>query len=121
VTARILPEYEKIFDIAYPLKKLDTLVASDFDAGMCCLGSTFVWTNTDSLTRCHGELGVDHVRRLSQQFLVLLLLLTIFSRTRGRTAVYLYDEKRSGVAAKKLTTGVQSHEIAFVLFVFGSD
>jgi hypothetical protein len=37
VTARILPEYEKAFDIAYPLKKLDTLVASDFDAGECCL------------------------------------------------------------------------------------
>ncbi|EFP74548.2 Aminopeptidase 2 mitochondrial [Puccinia graminis f. sp. tritici] len=32
-TARILPVYEKIFDIPYPLSKLDTLVASDFDAG----------------------------------------------------------------------------------------
>ncbi|PLW07667.1 hypothetical protein PCASD_21723 [Puccinia coronata f. sp. avenae] len=32
-TAKILPVYEKIFDIPYPLSKLDTLVASDFDAG----------------------------------------------------------------------------------------
>ena len=31
-TAKILPIYEEIFDIAYPLPKLDTLVASDFDA-----------------------------------------------------------------------------------------
>lgn len=30
---RILPIYEQMFDIAYPLPKLDTLVASDFDAG----------------------------------------------------------------------------------------
>jgi aminopeptidase 2 len=32
-TAKILPLYEEIFDIPYPLPKLDTLVASDFDAG----------------------------------------------------------------------------------------
>ncbi|GAA5899974.1 hypothetical protein JCM8208_005555 [Rhodotorula glutinis] len=32
-TAKILPIYEEIFDIEYPLAKLDTLVASDFDAG----------------------------------------------------------------------------------------
>ncbi|SCZ99097.1 BZ3500_MvSof-1268-A1-R1_Chr3-1g05810 [Microbotryum saponariae] len=30
---RILPIYESMFDIEYPLSKLDTLVASDFDAG----------------------------------------------------------------------------------------
>ncbi|KAF7777794.1 hypothetical protein Agabi119p4_3866 [Agaricus bisporus var. burnettii] len=29
----VLPIYEKIFDVGYPLPKLDTLVASDFDAG----------------------------------------------------------------------------------------
>ncbi|PKI82777.1 Aminopeptidase 2 mitochondrial [Malassezia vespertilionis] len=29
----VLPVYEKLFDVAYPLPKLDTLVASDFDAG----------------------------------------------------------------------------------------
>lgn len=31
--ARVMPEYEKVFGIAYPLPKLDTLVATDFDAG----------------------------------------------------------------------------------------
>jgi aminopeptidase 2 len=48
VTARILPEYEKAFDIAYPLKKLDTLVASDFDAGECC--SVILDANDQPLT-----------------------------------------------------------------------
>ncbi|KAF9562157.1 leucyl aminopeptidase [Agrocybe pediades] len=33
VKAAVLPLYEKIFDVEYPLPKLDTLVASDFDAG----------------------------------------------------------------------------------------
>ena len=33
VKAKTLPIYEKVFDIEYPLPKLDTLVASDFDAG----------------------------------------------------------------------------------------
>ncbi|KZT61396.1 alanyl aminopeptidase [Calocera cornea HHB12733] len=33
VKARVLPIFEKIFDIPYPLRKLDTLVVNDFDAG----------------------------------------------------------------------------------------
>lgn len=33
VKAKVLPIYEKVFDIEYPLPKLDTLVATDFDAG----------------------------------------------------------------------------------------
>ncbi|KAF7304688.1 Aminopeptidase [Mycena kentingensis (nom. inval.)] len=33
VAARVLPIYEEVFDVAFPLPKLDTLVASDFDAG----------------------------------------------------------------------------------------
>ncbi|SJX60857.1 probable AAP1-alanine/arginine aminopeptidase [Sporisorium reilianum f. sp. reilianum] len=33
VKVKVLPEYERVFDVAYPLPKLDTLVASDFDAG----------------------------------------------------------------------------------------
>jgi len=33
VKAKCLPLYEKVFDVEYPLPKLDTLVASDFDAG----------------------------------------------------------------------------------------
>jgi aminopeptidase N len=31
--AKALPLYEQAFDIEYPLPKLDTLVANDFDAG----------------------------------------------------------------------------------------
>lgn len=33
VKAKVLPLYEKVFEVEYPLPKLDTLVASDFDAG----------------------------------------------------------------------------------------
>ncbi|KAK7463560.1 Aminopeptidase 2 mitochondrial [Stygiomarasmius scandens] len=33
VKAKVLPLYEQIFDVPYPLPKLDTLVATDFDAG----------------------------------------------------------------------------------------
>ena len=33
VTKRAVPLYEKVFDVEYPLSKLDTLVAHDFDAG----------------------------------------------------------------------------------------
>lgn len=33
VKAKVMPYYEQIFDIEYPLPKLDTLVVHDFDAG----------------------------------------------------------------------------------------
>jgi len=33
VTARAVPVYEQVFGVEYPLPKLDTLVAHDFDAG----------------------------------------------------------------------------------------
>ncbi|ESK92997.1 leucyl aminopeptidase [Moniliophthora roreri MCA 2997] len=33
VKAKVLPLYERVFDVEYPLPKLDTLVANDFDAG----------------------------------------------------------------------------------------
>lgn len=74
-----MPIYEKIFDIPYPLPKLDTLVASDFDAG--------AMENWGLIT--------------------------------GRTSVYLFDEKKSGIAARKRVIGVQSHEVAHqVRFLF---
>lgn len=33
VKKKVLPLYEQVFDVEYPLPKLDTLVATDFDAG----------------------------------------------------------------------------------------
>ncbi|KAH8986246.1 leucyl aminopeptidase [Lactarius hatsudake] len=33
IKEKVLPLYEQVFDIEYPLPKLDTLVANDFDAG----------------------------------------------------------------------------------------
>jgi len=43
-----LPLYEKAFDIEYPLPKLDTLIANDFDAG-----AMENWVNL-RLFSCHG-------------------------------------------------------------------
>lgn len=37
VKEKALPLYEQVFDIEYPLPKLDTLVAHDFDAGQPCV------------------------------------------------------------------------------------
>lgn len=34
----------------------------------------------------------------------------------GRTIIYLYDPKKSGIASKKRTASVQSHEIAHQWF-----
>ncbi|BGO90211.1 hypothetical protein NBRC10512_002414 [Rhodotorula toruloides] len=75
-TAKILPIYEKIFDIEYPLPKLDTLVASDFDAG--------AMENWGLIT--------------------------------GRTSLYLWDPKQSGLQAKKGIVSTQSHEVAHQWF-----
>ena len=71
-----LPVYEEIFDVPYPLPKLDTLVAHDFDAG--------AMENWGLIT--------------------------------GRTTAYLYDEKKSSLAAKKRIIDVQSHECAHMWF-----
>ncbi|SAM58350.1 probable AAP1-alanine/arginine aminopeptidase [Ustilago bromivora] len=76
VKVKVLPEYERVFDVAYPLPKLDTLVASDFDAG--------AMENWGLIT--------------------------------GRTSVYLYDAKKSGLQGQKRTAGVQSHEVAHQWF-----
>ncbi|KAE8222062.1 hypothetical protein CF319_g4685 [Tilletia indica] len=76
VKVKALPVYEEVFDLEYPLPKLDTLVASDFDAG--------AMENWGLIT--------------------------------GRTSVYLYDEKKAGLAAKKTTASVQSHELAHQWF-----
>lgn len=39
VKRRVLPIYEKVFNIEYPLPKLDTLVASDYNSGQLLEGS----------------------------------------------------------------------------------
>jgi aminopeptidase 2 len=76
VKAKAMPIYEEIFDVEYPLPKLDTLTAEDFDAG--------AMENWGLIT--------------------------------GRTSVFLYDEKKSGLAAKKRVVDVVSHECAHMWF-----
>lgn len=53
--ARVMPMYERVFDIPYPLPKLDTLVATDFSAGAMenwglLTGETL--SRTDALYAC---------------------------------------------------------------------
>ena len=62
IKRKALPLYEQAFDIEYPLPKLDTLVANDFDAGamenwvISCLflglpiGEIVFWTGLDHWT-----------------------------------------------------------------------
>ena len=75
VKEKILPVYERLFSIAYPLPKLDTLVVADFDAN--------AMENWGLIT--------------------------------GRTAGFLYDAK-SGLAGKKSTASLASHEVAHMWF-----
>lgn len=59
VKKRVLPEYERVFDIAYPLPKLDTLAVADFGAGAMenwglIMGRTTAMLN-DSTSGLHGR------------------------------------------------------------------
>ena len=57
VKAKTLPLYEKVFDIEYPLPKLDTLVASDFDVGEVIPYVSTLTGPHPYRRRCYGELG----------------------------------------------------------------
>ncbi|KAF9054698.1 leucyl aminopeptidase [Panaeolus papilionaceus] len=56
VKASVLPLYEKIFDVEYPLPKLDTLVASDFLGAMENWGLIIGGTNALLLDPKHADL-----------------------------------------------------------------
>ncbi|KAF9504838.1 hypothetical protein BS47DRAFT_1438322 [Hydnum rufescens UP504] len=76
VKEKTLPLYEEVFDVEFPLPKLDTLVAADFDAG--------AMENWGLIT--------------------------------GRTTAFLFDPKKSSLAAKKRVAVVQAHEVAHMWF-----
>jgi hypothetical protein len=73
----VLPLYEEMFKIEFPLPKLDTLIAADFDAGVfpfaswtkCCStdqcipGAMENWVNRNGLhclSHADDVLGFDH-------------------------------------------------------------
>ena len=59
VKAAALPLYETIFDVEYPLPKLDTLVAHDFIAGTVS-PLLYLEVSGSDRRRRDGELGIDH-------------------------------------------------------------
>jgi hypothetical protein len=55
VMQRAVPMYEEVFDVEYPLVKLDTLVAHDFD-----IGAMENWVNSSPLTSyTHSRQAAD--------------------------------------------------------------
>ena len=88
VTARAVPVFEKVFDVEYPLSKLDTLVAHDFD-----IGAMENWVS--------GFLGGSNSTHCRAQGLIT-----------GRTAAYLLDPARADLQSKKRIASVQTHEVA---------
>ena len=99
-TAKILPIYEEIFDIAYPLPKLDTLVASDFDAVRAFRSGLSAPLPVARLIWLVAAQGA----------------MENWGLITGRTSLYLWDPKKSGLQAKKGIVSTQSHEVAHQWF-----
>ncbi|KAJ7877349.1 leucyl aminopeptidase [Mycena leptocephala] len=94
VTAKVLPLYEKIFDIEYPLPKLDTLAAHDFDIGAMEVGSRL-----ESIRAC-----INPRRRQNWGLIT------------GRTSAFMMDPQKADIASRKSIATVQSHEVAHMWF-----
>lgn len=93
IKQKALPLYEQAFDIEYPLPKLDTLVANDFDAG-----AMENWVNM-RLFLYYGTILIGG-SRYGQGLIT------------GRTTAFLVDPENADLAAKKRIAGTQSHEVA---------
>ena len=102
IKQKALPLYEQAFDIEYPLPKLDTLVANDFDAG-----AMENWVNM-RLFLYHGTILIGDLQ-YGQGLIT------------GRTTAYLVDPENADLAAKKRIAGTQSHEVAHMWCVILSE
>ena len=64
IKQKALPLYEQAFDIEYPLPKLDTLVANDFDAGAMenwvRVRIFLLWDRTNRWIYDMKRTGIDH-------------------------------------------------------------
>ncbi|PFH47257.1 hypothetical protein AMATHDRAFT_198286 [Amanita thiersii Skay4041] len=92
VKYQVLPLYEKLFDIEYPLPKLDTLVASDF------LG-----------VLCHN-LEYSYITFLSSEAMENWGLII------GEARSMLLDPEKVDLKSEKQAMKLQSHEIAHMWF-----
>ncbi|KAJ7219096.1 leucyl aminopeptidase [Mycena pura] len=87
VVARVLPIYETVFDVEFPLPKLDTLVVIVFFVS--------VYLNSPSFTSGAME---------------------NWGLITGRTSALLLDPAKSDINAKKNVAMTQSHEVAHMWF-----
>jgi aminopeptidase 2 len=102
IKQKALPLYEQAFDIEYPLPKLDTLVANDFDAGAM-------------------ENWVNMVLFLYYRVVIIGGLQYGQGLITGRTTAYLVDPENADIAAKKRIARTQSHEVAHMWSVILSE
>lgn len=106
VKAKVLPIYEKVFDIEYPLPKLDTLVANDFDAGwVFAPGQKILILRLGSLTFLPPCLPKTNSAMENWGLIM------------GRRSVFLLDPKRADTVSRKRVAAVQSHEVAHMWWV----
>ena len=90
-----LPLYEQMFDVEYPLPKLDTLIVMSF-------------FSCPSDTRTYGfKLQANDFDAGAMENWGLIT---------GRTTAFCLDPKKVGVATQKRVATVQSHEVAHMWF-----
>jgi len=110
VKKAVLPLYEKVFDVGYPLPKLDTLVVSIHLLEL----SSYVIPTSSSSRQAILKL-VSNVMCLQWSLMPAIHLLGAMENwglITGRTNAFLLDPKNADLQAKKQVATTQSHEVA---------
>ncbi|KAJ6489207.1 peptidase family M1-domain-containing protein [Mycena vitilis] len=102
VTAKVLPLYETIFDIEYPLPKLDTLAVNDFDLVRNLISYQAPWRWASALI----PVEVAWLKYPRQNWGLIT----------GRANCFLIDPDKADIASRQWIASVQSHEVAHMWF-----
>ncbi len=103
VKAKALPLYEQVFNVEFPLPKLDTLVVCFFTS----LSPYTTLTRRSTLTGCFGSLQAADFDAGAMENWGLIT---------GRTTAFLFDPQKSELSAKKRVAQVQAHEVRARIF-----
>ena len=115
IKRQVLPLYEEVFDIEYPLPKLDTLIVSPFHSKRSKIVALTLRVIGYRLRfRSNGELGRWSTREkhggndpnVQTQGLIT-----------GRTQAFLLDPTSADVHFKQYVASTQSHEVAHMWYV----